>query len=154
MNHVYRLIWSDIARTWVAVAETAKGRGKRASGVAGTDVGTRSRDAHGATARGTSSLRLRVLAASLALIGAPAWALDPSALPTGGKVVAGSAAISQAAKTLTVQQTSQRAALDWQSFNIGAAATVNFKQPNSSAVALNRITGNEASQIYGKLNAN
>ena len=29
MNRAYRLIWSDIHEAWVAVAETARGRGKR-----------------------------------------------------------------------------------------------------------------------------
>ena len=145
MNHVYRLVWNELNSAWVAVAEIAKGRGKRSSATVGHAPGSQCR-------RGLRGHGL--LAASLALIGAPSWALDVNALPTGGKVVAGAATISQAANVLTVQQASQRAALDWQSFNIGAAATVNFIQPSSSAVALNRIVGNEASQIYGKLNSN
>ena len=32
MNKSYRLIYNEIANTWVAVAENVKGRGKRASG--------------------------------------------------------------------------------------------------------------------------
>ena len=32
MNKTYRLIWNDLTRTWVAVAETARARGKRAGG--------------------------------------------------------------------------------------------------------------------------
>lgn len=145
MNHIYRLIYSDLTRTWVVVAEIARGRGKRNRATVG----------HTPCAGGTvRRLGVKMLAASLALIGAPVHALDVNALPKGGSVVAGSAAISQAANVLTVQQASQRAALNWQSFNIGAASTVNFVQPNAGAVALNRISGNEASQIYGKLNAN
>ena len=31
MNKSYRLLWSDIPRTWVAVSEVAKASGKRAS---------------------------------------------------------------------------------------------------------------------------
>jgi filamentous hemagglutinin family protein len=145
MNHIYRIIWNDITRTWVAVAEIARGRGKRSHATVGQSRPLR---------RAASFGGMQILAASLALIGAPVHALDVSALPVGGRVVAGVAAISQAANALTVQQASQRAALDWQIFNIGAAASVNFNQPSSSAVALNRITGNEASRIYGKLNAN
>ncbi len=30
MNKSYRLLWSDITRTWVAVSEVAKASGKRA----------------------------------------------------------------------------------------------------------------------------
>lgn len=145
MNRIYRLVWNDLSRTWVAVAEIVRGRGKRGS----TTVG------HAPSLRRPAGIHgPRVLAVSLAFIGVPAWALDAGALPTGGTVTAGSATISQTANVLTVQQSSQRVALDWQTFNIGAAATVNFIQPSSSSVALNRIVGNEASQIYGKLNAN
>ena len=32
MNTTYRLVFNEITRTWVAVAEIAKTRGKRASG--------------------------------------------------------------------------------------------------------------------------
>ncbi|MCM2287569.1 MAG: filamentous hemagglutinin N-terminal domain-containing protein, partial [Sulfuritalea sp.] len=145
MNRTYRLAWNDINRTWVAVAEIVKVRGKRGSGPAGHAPARRCAARCGAR---------RLLAAALALVGAPVWALDVNALPSGGKVTAGSASIGQSGSALTIQQASQRAALDWQSFNIGAAASVNFIQPSSSAVALNRILGNEASQIYGKLNAN
>ena len=31
MNHIYRLVWNELTRAWVAVAETARGRGKRGS---------------------------------------------------------------------------------------------------------------------------
>ena len=33
MNKIYRLIWNEITRSWVAVSEIAKARGKRASGM-------------------------------------------------------------------------------------------------------------------------
>ena len=96
---------------------------------------------------------LCALSASMLLLGG-AHAMDAGALPAGGVVTAGSATISKAADVLGIQQTSQRAAIDWQSFNIGSAAAVNFVQPSSTSVVLNRITGVEASQIYGKLSAN
>ena len=147
MNHVYRILWNDITGAWVAVAEIAKACGKRSHSA----VGAAEPKQH--SERSAPPI-LRILAASLALISIPVWALDTNALPTGGKVSAGSAAISQIGTTLNIQQNTQRAALDWQSFNIGATASVNFAQPSSSAVALNRILGNEASQIYGKLNSN
>ncbi|MDO8466312.1 MAG: GLUG motif-containing protein [Gallionella sp.] len=163
MNHIYRLVWSEIANIWVAVAEIAKGRGKR-SGTVGASPKPDEATGWAMPTMPVLSLSKRLsftqsyalfpLALALAIIGAPAHALDVGALPTGGSVTAGSATISQAANILTVQQSSQRAALDWQSFNIGASATVNFNQPNANAVALNRIGGNSASEIYGKLNAN
>lgn len=78
----------------------------------------------------------------------------PGALPTGGNVVAGQAAIAQNGANMTITQGSQQAILNWNSFNIGAQAHVNFVQPNASAVALNRVLSSDPSAIYGKLSAN
>ena len=73
-------------------------------------------------------------------------------LPTGGKVVAGSAAIAAPkGGTLTIDQTSSRAIIDWTSFSIGTAGQVVFD--NGSGATLNRVTGNEASLIGGRLTA-
>ncbi|GAA4355713.1 hypothetical protein GCM10023165_48140 [Variovorax defluvii] len=77
-----------------------------------------------------------------------------NALPTGGQVAAGSASLSTSGSTMTVGQASQRAIINWSSFDVGSAAAVNFVQPNAAAVALNRVTGGSASQIFGRLSAN
>ncbi|WP_164878379.1 two-partner secretion domain-containing protein [Pollutimonas thiosulfatoxidans] len=81
-------------------------------------------------------------------------ALPAYAAPTGGQVAAGSGVISQAGGNTTVNQTSQNLSLNWQSFNVGAHESVNFVQPNSAAIAVNRIADASASQILGSLNAN
>ena len=99
-------------------------------------------------------LLTKALAVFLPLSMGYAQAADVNALPTGGQVTAGSATINQTGNTLNINQASQKAALNWQTFNIGTNGTVNFVQPNSNAVALNRIGGNSASEIYGHLNAN
>ncbi|MBU3629157.1 filamentous hemagglutinin N-terminal domain-containing protein, partial [Polynucleobacter sp. AP-Reno-20A-A9] len=82
----------------------------------------------------------------------------PSALPTNGRVVAGNAAISQTqtptTAAMTVNQTSQRAVVNWDSFNVGKNASVTFNQPNANAVTLNRVTGATASMIEGAVKAN
>ncbi len=44
--------------------------------------------------------------------------------------------------------------INWQSFNILQGQTVQFVQPNSSSVALNRIVGSDSSSIFGTLSAN
>lgn len=54
----------------------------------------------------------------------------------------------------TINQQSDRAILNWQSFNIGSGNTVNFQQPSASSAALNRIFQNDPSRIFGALNAN
>lgn len=82
----------------------------------------------------------------------------PTTLPTGAQVVAGSATIqsSSTANTavMNINQTSQRAVVNWDSFNVGKNATVNFNQPNANAVTLNRVTGGSASVIDGAIKAN
>jgi len=84
------------------------------------------------------------------LLSANVWAA-----PAGGTVVAGNASIVQATPdTLNIVQGSNKAIINWQSFSIGAGETVNFQQPSSKSVTLNRVTGNDPSAIYGSLNAN
>ena len=107
--------------------------------------------------RATVRKKLIAVAVALAFSSAEAGAqqaIPSTALPTGGRVVGGQATISQSGATLAIQQGSARAVLDWQSFNIGSAASVNFYQPSASSIALNRVTGVEPSQIFGRLSAN
>lgn len=79
-------------------------------------------------------------------------------LPSGAAVVGGSAAISQSgtaqAPVMTVQQNSDRAILNWNSFNLGREASVVFKQPDAESAILNRVLDANPSQIFGKLQAN
>ena len=74
--------------------------------------------------------------------------------PAGAAVVSGSAAISSSGSTTTINQTTNKAIINWQSFSIGKGETVNFVQPGSTSVALNRVIGSDASSIYGSLTAN
>ncbi len=76
------------------------------------------------------------------------------AAPEGGTVAAGNATISQNGTLTTINQASNKAIINWNSFNIAAGETVRFNQPGASAIALNRVTGNNASAIYGTLSAN
>ena len=93
-------------------------------------------------------------AAGAAGLGSNATAVSPSVLPTGGQITAGAATISSAGTTMTVDQSSQRAAIDWLSFSIGAKSTVDFEQPSAGAITLNRVVGGEQSVIAGALHAN
>ena len=80
--------------------------------------------------------------------------LPPTTTPQGGVVVGGSATITQGAASTTINQSSQLTAINWRSFNVGSAASVQFNQPSSSAIALNRVVTPEPSVIAGKINAN
>ncbi|HEY3848344.1 MAG TPA: filamentous hemagglutinin N-terminal domain-containing protein, partial [Acetobacteraceae bacterium] len=77
-----------------------------------------------------------------------------NARPTGGVVVGGSASISTSISKTTITQSTQRGAINWQSFNVGSQQTVQFKQPSSSSVTLNQVKGPNPSQIAGKIDAN
>lgn len=124
MNRVYRLVWSQVLNTWVAVAETARGRGK-------------------------GGRRLRLLSVAL-LLGIP----TAQAAPQGGQVTSGSGSVVQSGTVTTIQQNSQHLSLNWQSFNVSAQETVNFLQPAANAIAVNRILDSNGSRILGQINAN
>ena len=124
LNRIFRLVWSHVHRAWVVVAETARGRGQRAS---------------------------RKLLLGVAALAAVPFA---QAGPTGGQVTRGAGAITGAGATTTINQASQNLSLQWNSFNTNATETVNFVQPSSSALAVNRITDPSATQFFGRLNAN
>ncbi|HWP25686.1 MAG TPA: GLUG motif-containing protein, partial [Xanthobacteraceae bacterium] len=81
----------------------------------------------------------------------PAWTN-----PLGGQVVGGGATIQgQGTAKVTVTQTTDKAIINWNTFNIGAGEQTQFIQPSSSAIALNRVTGGLGpSQLYGTLTAN
>ena len=93
---------------------------------------------------------MKGLAASLLL----AFATNSYALPVNGVVAAGGASIASSAGSMTINQSSQNVAINWQSFSIGATEAVRFVQPNSNSVALNRVLGSDPSSILGSLSAN
>lgn len=69
-------------------------------------------------------------------------------------VTQGTATATYAGKSLTVNQATNTATLNWANFNIAADGKVSFVQPSKSAVALNRIYDANPSQIFGNLSAN
>lgn len=95
------------------------------------------------------------LSAVLALpLPAAAQSISATATPQGGVVVGGSATITQAPASTTIDQTSQRAAIDFQSFDVGSAAKVQINQPGANSVELDRVVGGNLSQINGQINSN
>lgn len=75
-------------------------------------------------------------------------------LPQGDKVVFGTATVEKTADKMTIDQKTPTTQIEWHSFDIGQNKEVQFIQPNEHAVAYNRVTGGNASQIQGKLTAN
>ena len=95
----------------------------------------------------------------------PAPALAQTSIAPAGTVpilrgvVSGQAIIHSPTQTatgrlLTIDQATQRAIIDWRSFDIAAGSEVNFRQPSSTASVLNRIYSADPSLIQGRLTAN
>ncbi len=74
-------------------------------------------------------------------------------LPANGLVTRGSATINNSGATTTINQSSDKAIINWHDFSVGADSTVNFNQLSKNSTVLNRVTGNNTSQIFGNLNA-
>jgi filamentous hemagglutinin family protein len=75
-------------------------------------------------------------------------------LPTGGSVASGGVSISQPnTTTLNVNQSTNQAIINWNTFSVGRGDTVNFNQPGASSSTLNRVTSSTPSWIAGTINA-
>ncbi len=74
-------------------------------------------------------------------------------LPQNPSVAFGSVSFNTQGSQLTIN-TSDRAFINWGSFNIGANASTTFVQPSASSVVWNHINDPNASQILGHLDAN
>ena len=94
-------------------------------------------------------------AIALAIIANMAFSPLAHANPQGGDVVSGSVTFdSSAPDTLIVNQQSDRAIVNWQSFSIGNSEHTQFVQPSTDALIVNRVVGNDVSEILGRLSAN
>ncbi|EEP1488916.1 filamentous hemagglutinin N-terminal domain-containing protein [Salmonella enterica] len=148
MNRIYKLKFDKRRNELVIVSEITAGAGKEKS------------TGHLADLTALSPFRkllgtLTPVALLTGLIAGllPAMALAAD-LPTGGQIVGGQGSISTSGNQMTIHQQTQNMATNWHSFDIGKNNTVQFVQPNSSSVALNRVTGASGSQIMGILKAN
>lgn len=74
--------------------------------------------------------------------------------PVGGSVVAGAASINGGPGTLTVNQATDRAIINWQGFSIGQGEMTRFVQPSATSAVLNRVVSGNPSALLGTLNAN
>jgi len=81
-------------------------------------------------------------------------AFNGYALPVKPQTVAGVIDVKTDQKSLLVKQSSSKAIINWQGFDIASDELVQFKQPDQHSVILNRVTGNNPSEIFGKLQAN
>ncbi len=102
---------------------------------------------------GLSRYRVLLLSSAALAFGATGLAM---AGPNGGTVVGGSATIQGAGTgSVTINQSTQKAIINWNAFDIGKGETTTFIQPNNSSIALNRVVGGLGpTQLLGTLLAN
>src|SRR5712692_625225 len=83
-------------------------------------------------------------------------ALPAGANPLGAQVVGGNATVQgQGTAAVTVTQSTPKAIINWNTFNIAPNETTKFVQPDANAIALNKVVGNLGpSMIDGLLTAN
>ncbi len=149
----YKIIFSKRLGTLVAVGEHTSSTGKAASGQGcrGSIVA----DGFVGVLRFTfASVAIACLSLGNTQAQSSQTTLAANALPKGGSVSVGSASISTQGAAMAINQTTDKASINWQSFNVGTGASVNIAQPSASAVLLNRVVGNDPSQILGQLKAN
>ena len=96
----------------------------------------------------------RVLFWGLVCVPVSGFAEKNTNLPQNPNVVSGSANFNKNGNKLTINQNSDKLITNWSSFNIGKENKVEFKQPNITSTALNRVNSNDPTHIYGSLKSN
>ena len=102
-----------------------------------------------------SSVRRRFLPLATLLVAAVLNPLSSSANPTGANVTGGAATVSgQGTSRVTIDQSSDRAFIEWNSFSVAKGESVRFIQPSASSVTANKVVGVAPSEILGAVSAN
>src|SRR3954466_15942897 len=96
--------------------------------------------------------------AAAALAVAAAFSAGVQAQPTGAQAVQGTASLVQQGNRLVVTTTngagSNHSAINWQSFSVPAGSSTYFNQPSAASTSINRVLGNNPSEIFGTLGSN
>lgn len=173
-NERFRLVWSSSRSDWMIAPETAKGIGAPATvsnaPVSSIVEGCLISGCHSLTSnsqtfntqfaannkksmlQSLASLRLSTAIALMFAGVAPSVVAQALQDPT---VRSGTATIDLSnTNHAVITQQSNKAIIDWRQFSIPSGSTVQFVQPSASSMALNRVTGTQASQIDGNLLAN
>ncbi|MEO7641691.1 MAG: filamentous hemagglutinin N-terminal domain-containing protein, partial [Ramlibacter sp.] len=97
---------------------------------------------------------LLIAAAVACCFGAP----GAQAQPAGAQAIHGSASLSQQGNKLVVTTAngagSNHSAINWQSFSVPAGSVTQFNQPSAASTSINRVVGNNPSEIFGTLSSN
>ncbi|WP_145587879.1 two-partner secretion domain-containing protein [Yersinia aldovae] len=143
---LYKLIFCRRLGCLIAVGEFTRSYGRSFSPVGGKRVND-------------YKTKARVFSRLVMLMGIVPGTLSPLVfahppLPANGNIVVGQGVLDANNTTLTVMQQSDKLAINWGSFDIAQGNSVIYNQPGTQSIALNRVLGRDASQIYGNLKAN
>lgn len=94
-------------------------------------------------------MKRKVLCTLLALIGTG----SAQGNPTGGTVVSGGATFNHSGNVLEITN-SANTIIHWDQFSVGAGELTRFVQPGAASAVLNRVIGQDPSQILGSLQSN
>ncbi|HHA1672021.1 TPA: filamentous hemagglutinin N-terminal domain-containing protein, partial [Enterobacter roggenkampii] len=136
----YKLVFCKRTGSLVAVSELTRGHAPCG----------RARMPGGTSWFGSLSAYFTPLAAAM-FMALPAAA---SSLPAGGQISFGKGSVYAGENSLTIEQSSKKMGINWTGFDVAEGHSVTFRQPGRDSVALNRVTGNQASDIRGKISAN
>lgn len=78
----------------------------------------------------------------------------PNELPTAYQAASGNVSFQQNGNTLNVNSSSNSAIVNYGTFSVGSNGVVNMNLPSSTSTILNRVTGSQASEIFGQINSN
>ena len=136
MNKIFKTKYCKKRQTYLATHEKAK---------IGVPITT-------SASNGRNFLKYNVIALAISALFAKSLLAQGLVNPN---VVAGQATINAVNQTNTViQQTTNKAVIHWEKFTIPKDNVVNFQQPDTSSITLNRVLGSQKSEIYGSLKAN
>ncbi len=76
------------------------------------------------------------------------------AAPNGANVVHGNVNITQSGSNTIINQSLDKAIVNWNSFDVSKGESVQFNQNSSSSIILNRVTNGLPTSIFGNINAN
>ena len=102
-----------------------------------------------------SSVKRRLLPLATLLVAAVLNPLSSAANPTGANVTGGAATVTgQGTSRVTIDQSSDRAFIEWNSFSVAKGESVRFNQPSVSSVTANKVVGIAPLEILGAISAN
>ncbi len=102
----------------------------------------------------TSRRGAHVLTAAFLSLTALGLPINVRAEPTGADVVQGQATVTYQGPNTTINQSTDKAVINWQDFSVGPGEHTAFQVPNQFSSTLNRVVGNNLSMIFGKLTSN